>query len=367
VKIPIRNVYYLLLYAWDKVGEGEDTLTHEQVFVHLHDLFAHVLCESVARLLARGLDRQYQEIEEVVAGVRGKLDLSVTLKRNHLASARTHCRFDELKYDVLHNRILKATLLSLLSLDLQIELRPRVRRLYQKLDTVSDVRITRRDFGRVQVHRNNRGYDFALRLCLLIHENLMIAEGTGRSRFRDFRDDPQQMGVLFQAFVRNFFTIEQNDFAVSAPHVAWYDARGTDTDLQRLPRMETDVVLESVDRCVILDTKFYAEALRGRSEQKKVDSSHLYQIFAYVENRAAKHHDRPPHEGMLLYPVIDEAFAFDYRLKGHRISIRSIDLNQPWLQIREDMLRLLDASGRPDSISFSSLSGAATRTGVAPD
>jgi 5-methylcytosine-specific restriction endonuclease McrBC regulatory subunit McrC len=39
--------------------------------------------------------------------------------------------------------------------------------------------------------------------------------------------------------------------------------------------MRTDVVLEAEDRCLILDTKFYAEALKGRFEQKKVDSGHL--------------------------------------------------------------------------------------------
>ena len=31
-------------------------------------------------------------------------------------------------------------------------------------------------------------------------------------------------------------------------------------------------------------------------------------------NRAAGHDNEPPHEGRLLYPVIDEAFAFDYRI-----------------------------------------------------
>jgi 5-methylcytosine-specific restriction enzyme subunit McrC len=340
VKIPIRNTYYLLLYAWDHVDRENEALVEQEGFTHLHDLFAHVLAEATARLLARGLDRQYREVEEVIGGVRGKLDLNETLKRNLLASARTHCRFDELQYDVLHNRIIKATLRALLGLDLHAELRPRIRRLHQKLDAVSDVRIARRDFGRVQLHRNNRAYEFALRLCLLIHENLMMEEGDGRVKFHDFRRDPQQMGALFEAFVFNFFRIEQHRFRVSRPHIAWHDAQGTDTDLQRLPEMKTDVVLESPHRCIILDTKFYSEVLKGRFDSKKVDSGHLYQVFAYVENRSAS---RPglPHEGMLLYPVVEDAFAFDYRLRGRRITVRSIDLDQPWTAIHADMLRLL--------------------------
>src|SRR5690606_11553422 len=120
-----------------------------------------VLAGSVARLISRGLDRQYLEVEEVIGGIRGKLDLAATLKRNHLANARTHCRFDELQYDVLHNQILKSTLRALLGLDLDAELRARVRRLHQKMDLVADTAISRRDFGRVQLHRNNHTYHFA--------------------------------------------------------------------------------------------------------------------------------------------------------------------------------------------------------------
>ena len=342
MKIPIQNIYYLLLYAWNHVGEGEEVLVQEQGFTRLQDLFAHVLAEVVTRLLARGLDRQYQVVEEAVSGVRGKLDLSTTLKRNHLANAQTHCRFDELRYDVLHNQIIKAALRSLLAVELNSEIRSRVHRLYRKLDAVSDIRVTRRDFGRVQLHRNNRAYDFALRICLVIHDNLMIEEGTGRAKFRDFRSDPQKMGGVFEAFVFNFFHLEQSHFRVSRPHIAWHDAQGTETDLLRLPAMRTDVVLEAPDRCIVLDTKFYAEALKGRFEHKKVDSGHLYQIFAYVENRSANRSEGPPQEGMLLYPVVDEAFAFEYRLKGHRMAVRSISLDQDWESIHGEMLRLLN-------------------------
>jgi 5-methylcytosine-specific restriction enzyme subunit McrC len=45
---------------------------------------------------------------------------------------------------------------------------------------------------------------------------------------------------------------------------------------------------------------------------------------------------------MLLYPVVNDAFSFDYHLNGHPIAIQSIDLDQPWPRIRQDLLRLLE-------------------------
>lgn len=70
--------------------------------------------------------------------------------------------------------------------------------------------------------------------------------------------------------------------------------------------MRTDVVFESADRCIVLDKKFYAEALKGRYGGRKLNSSHLYQLFTYVQNRSAEHDGAPVHEGMLLYPVVEE-------------------------------------------------------------
>ncbi len=56
MKVPIKNVYYLLCYAWDHVREGHSVDVGSEEFDGPVDLFAKVLNEGVARLLSRGLD-----------------------------------------------------------------------------------------------------------------------------------------------------------------------------------------------------------------------------------------------------------------------------------------------------------------------
>lgn len=341
--IPIANVYYLLLYAWDHFQAGEVVDAAKAGTTRLQDLFALILAEECDRLVTRGLDRDYIPVEEEVAGVHGKIDLSATIEQALLVRARTYCRFDELRHDILQNQILKTTLRNLLRLEeLDDEVRAKVRRSHHRFDGVSEIRITRGHFRRVRVHRNNRIYAFLLELCLLIHDNLMIDQESRRAKFRDFRDDEATMWKLFEDFIFNFFRREQASFRVHRPQIRWFDAQGTEGDLARLPRMETDVVLESPDRCIILDAKFYYNALRGHRGGKKVASAHLYQIFTYLENRSAAIVPGPVHEGILLYPTVDENFAFEYRLKGHRVRVRSINFGQPWMWIRDEMLSLID-------------------------
>lgn len=340
MKVPVQNVYYLLLYAWRLIGERAATDVEAEGYTELQDLFAYVLADTVGRLLTRGLDRGYVARAEAVRGVRGKLELADTLKRNHLTSAQAHCHFDELEHDVLHNRIIKATLRVLLDTPLHSDNRKKMIRLHQKLDTVADVDITLRDFRRVQLHRNNALYEYAIRLCELIHENLMIDQHTGRTCFREYQATQQQMGTLFQAFVREFFVREQQQYDISSPKMEWFGRAGTTADLERLPRMETDIVLVGPDRRIVLDTKFYAEAFAGRSQNKKVIAEHLYQVFAYVQNCDA-YLPGVPHEGMLLYPVVNDVFAFDYMLMGHHFRVRSINLGLPWQTIHQDLLAIL--------------------------
>ena len=62
--------------------------------------------------------------------------------------------------------------------------------------------------------------------------------------------------------------------------------------------MEADVILESPERRIILDTKFYRDALaRGRgSGTGKLHSNNLYQLLAYLRNRQATRPDGARHE-----------------------------------------------------------------------
>jgi 5-methylcytosine-specific restriction enzyme subunit McrC len=345
VKIPILNVYYLLAYAWGHADAVRDREAEDAPVETLPDLLAWILAHRTAALLKRGLDRSYVEEEVVIAGVRGKIDFGTTVKRSLLAQARTACIIEELRYDVLHNRILRSTLRRLLGLPrLSPQVRSEVGLVYRKLEGITEIPIRRLAFRKLRIHRNNRPYHFLMHLCRLIHESLLVQEG-GAARFVDIRSRRGIMARLFEDFVANFYKIEQTRFRVrSQTRLHWHGATSkTDPELGMLPVMRPDIVLVSPDRRIILDTKFYREALvTGQYGGRGVRSSHLYQIFAYIENRNAEHPAGAGHEGLLLYPVVDDSFSYAYRVKGHLIQVRSIDLDQEWQHIHNDLLRLLD-------------------------
>ena len=342
-KIPISNVYYLLCYAWDHVEES-DVVRLDEVgkLRRVQDLMGKVLAEGSFRLIRRGIDRGYQEVHEDIAGIRGKILAGETAKRALRSRSRVACTFEEMSHDVLHNRILRSTLKSLLRIpDLDSDVATSVRNAYARLDGVSTVSLSRRLFKRVQLDRNRKYYRFLLSVCRLIHEQLLPDEASGDARFADFSEE--QMENLYERFIIEFYRREQSIYRVnrSGRSIRWVDD-GTD-EYQRLkiPRMEADVILESPKRRIIMDAKFYRQALSARFGTSKLRSSHLYQLLAYLRNREATAEPGPQHEGMLLYPTVNENVRVAVRLEGFLVSARSIDLGQPWQNIHADMLDLI--------------------------
>ncbi len=343
MKVPILNIYYLLCYAWSTDWDGEVIDLGSQDFRELVDLFAKLLNEDISRLISHGLDRDYFTIEEEIRGVKGKLDLSTTVKRSLLQNGQTHCVFDELSYDVPQNQILKSTLRLLTMIDsLDKSEKERSERLYMKLGTVSDVRLAANMFRTVRIHRNNQLYRSLLHLCRMIYENTLVNEEEGTVQFLDFRENDQTLGTIFERFVREFCR-RNTACKVAAPQIEWHPAKGTKSALQSLPKMQTDILLKSKERTIIIDTKCYSSPLIRRYDQvERVISKHLYQIFAYVTNWATKSpEDVSQLEGWLLYAAVDRDFDLHFEIAGRRIRVCSINLSHDWPEIETNLLNIV--------------------------
>ncbi|MCY4519358.1 MAG: hypothetical protein OXC13_01105 [Caldilineaceae bacterium] len=350
--IPILNVYYLLCYAWGRVQERDTSrLATLGSLETVQDLLGKVLAGGVNHLFRRGIDRGYVERREDLAGIRGKLAVSETAKRALRTRGRAACDFEELSVDVLPNRILRMALHGLLDrrIRLNCEVRSEVRSAYRRLDGVSRTRLNRNTFSQVQLGGNRRLYQFLLSVCRLLYESAIVDENTGRMAFRDFRRDEATMWALFEEFVTGFYKREQRVYSVNpgGRRINWVDADAkTDADWSRIPVMEADVILESPGHRIVLDTKYYRDALtRGRgSGTGKLHSDNLYQLLAYMRNCQGTSPGGPVHEGILLYPEVREPLRVDIRLEGFRIQARTVNLDRDWRHIHGEMLEAIGPS-----------------------
>lgn len=337
--IPVRNVYYLLCYAWQRLDVRDLIDLDDIAGNRIENLLGKVLEKGVANLIRRGLDRGYIAVDEEGRTLRGKLLVSDTLKRSLLPSGRVACQVDELSYDVPHNRVIKAAMKALLDIpELDRGIRTALRDHCHRLSSVSDVDLSPAAFRNVQLQRNTASYGFLIQIAQLIARSFIPDKRTGRRRFHPFTASEQEMGHLFEAFVHNFLKREQDYFEISRAKVAWDVDHESSSDLGWLPEMRTDVVLTHASRRTVIETKFYATPSQSRFGSKKLISEHLYQLLTYVTHLRATGGPEPT--GMLLYASAGEAQRLGYRLGGNQILIRSLDLDRPWQEIHRALLGL---------------------------
>lgn len=319
----------------------------------LNNLFARILAAATHQLIRRGLDQSYVAFEEETPRIRGRIDFSASEKKQTRTRGKLVCIYDELSPDVLHNRIVKATVRLLLNdRRVKTETRKSLRKVFDGFGRIGELRVTPHHFHRVQLHRNNRSYRFILHLCELIHASLLPGKSAdGSRRFRDFTRDEKIMAKIFEDFVRNFATRRFPEAKVSAMHIDWRATEHGEGTPAMLPRMITDVSVAWPNRKLILDCKYYREALVTRYDALRFHSGNLYQLNAYLTNQAVQTGWENV-EGMLVYPTNGYSFDHTFTLHSrHRIRVSTIDLQQPWPEIETELLgRLLTGIGATNRV-----------------
>jgi 5-methylcytosine-specific restriction enzyme subunit McrC len=107
--------------------------------------------------------------------------------------------------------------------------------------------------------------------------------------------------------------------------------------------MYPDMTLRSDSKTIVIDAKYYGSTFARShvSEQRKIHSANLYQLFAYLKNLEAQGSSDAQAEGILLYPQVDEAVALSYKVQGHNMRICTIDMAEPWPKIEQSLLDLI--------------------------
>lgn len=343
MNIPIQNIYYLLCYAWDKLEEKNKVAVAAEECHGLADLLAKILINASKILLKRGIDTAYISHIDELSGIKGKIKVSDSLQRHLLSKQRALCEFDTYSPDILTNQILVSTLHSLLSTKgLDRAFKKEIRQILHMLPPIKCIKVMPKHFRQIRLHRHNRFYDFILKVCQLIQENLLPTETDGNFTFMDFTRNRRQMNRLFEAFLFKFYQREQNQFTVKRDRITWNFQTADPISAQHLPTMNTDITLRKPNQKIIIDAKFYQNTMLNHYGKERIHSENLYQIFSYLLNQEnPAEAESLSAKGILLYPTITREYDLFYQFQQHPIEIRTVNLNRSWQSIHKRLLRTI--------------------------
>lgn len=334
--IPIRNIYYMLSYAYQTLNLSEYKEVGTEDFENVKELYAEILSIGIPVLLRGGLSKDYISIEETSNVIKGKIDINSTIKKNTLVNKKVSVVYDEFSENILLNQIIKATLVFLSS---SAKINQKIRRLFYGFlpyfAEVADLELDLHLWKNVRYNRQNIRYLFIVDVCRYLFEELLF-DGNSTSQIMKEVQDEQRLSTLYEKFIFAFFKRETN-YNVSRPQIQW---KVDDGFTEALPIMQTDLVLQQDKKTLIIDTKFYSEnmAVRFDGGSSKQKSANLYQIFSYVNNWK-----KEPDEtvgGMLIYAKTTALNQpnHKYKINENEIFVLSLDLYQDFNGIKEDLI-----------------------------
>lgn len=329
--IPIRNIYYMLAYAFQVLNEqGFKNIATEQ-FNNVAEMCAAILTKGVSMQLKRGLGREYIQNTEPLSTLRGRIDISESIKTRSVIKRQLVCSYDDFSENSYMNRIVKTTMELLLRSDIAKVRKKELRKLLAFFGNVESLDIHTINWH-VQYNRNNQTYRMLISICYLVIKGLLQTSADGTTRLMDFVDE-QRMCRLYEKFILEYYRKHFPELSASASQIPWaLDDEMTDM----LPIMQTDIMLTRKNKVLIIDAKYYSHTTQAQFDIRSIHSGNLYQIFTYVKNKEAQLAE-VPHEvaGMLLYAQTDEGMQPDssYRMSGNRISVRTLDLNCDFAEI----------------------------------
>jgi 5-methylcytosine-specific restriction enzyme subunit McrC len=172
----------------------------------------------------------------------------------------------------------------------------------------------------------------------------MPSGSEGKTIVPALEQDALVLYSIYERFVANFYRLHLKGWEVSAQkRLEWHTKEAN----ERLPLMVPDLVLQekSSGRIIILDTKFTAHSLIENQWGKPIfDSSHLYQLYAYLKSQEHLSEAYRNAVGVLLYPAVQHQLSDRIELQDHLMRIESLDLAASWQEIEGKLLEIVNPS-----------------------
>lgn len=280
----------------------------------LFEIFIKMFLDEVSVLTKQGLKAAYMPVEANERFYKGKLLASQNIKHNLMNYERFFVRYDDFSFNRPENRLIKSTLHFLLKQTADSRNRHNAARLLTFFEGVDFSESYESDFSKCISDRSMSHYDKALSWCRVFLKG---------NSFTAFAGSEVALALLFpmEKIFESFVAAKFRKHLGSGVSLRTQDNRYSLFDSPtRAFALRPDLVLESGERTVILDTKW--KLLSDNVRNNGISQSDMYQMYAYSKKYDA--------DGIvLLYPQSDSVSKGEIRYASDdnvKVDVSFIDL-----------------------------------------
>ena len=330
--IRIQNIYYMLSYAFQILTEEGYKSVSTEEFDNVAELCSAILIKGVSSQVKRGLAKDYISRREPLSALRGKVDITASIKEQTMIQNRLVCSYDDFSVNSYMNRIIRTTMEILVKNNISKSRKIQLRKLLVYFSEVEPLEVNSIDWN-MRYDRNNQTYRMIIAVCYLTIKGLLQTSSDGTTKLMDFLDE-QRMCRLYEKFILEYYKKEHPQLKTTSSKIQW----NVDDDYNdMLPEMKSDIMLSDGEQTLVIDAKYYSHTLQKQFDKYSIHSGNIYQIYAYVKNLDKNNQGNV--SGMLLYAQTDEAILpnNDYRISGNAISVKTLNLDCDFTELRAQL------------------------------
>jgi len=350
-RIPVRNLWLLMLYASDLFRHIDRAkINVEENPDDIPDLVAEILTRLVERRLRRNLSFGYQTREAILGRVRGRINLLYTERHQLLDRGKVACRFENLTIDTPRNRYVRSALDAISRDVTSSSLSQRCRSLAASLRHmgVTGEKPNRTEISLDRFSRHDFNDQQMVAAAQLAFNLALPAEAEGSKNLFLPGREITWVRRLYEKAVAGFYkvVITGAGWRVNpGKTMGWSIDRKTPGIDAILPSMRTDIVLDHPvsNRRIIIDTKFNSIVTKGWYREETLRSGYMYQMYAYLRSQE-KNGDLLSNKasGLLLHPSVGDMVDEAVVIQGHEIRFATVDLGAEAREIRRQLLKVVE-------------------------
>ncbi|MBR2967112.1 MAG: hypothetical protein IKC52_06590 [Clostridia bacterium] len=352
--IPIKNIFYMLCYAWNILAIKDDIKVGEDDFDDAYNLLGRIFTYGIGKLIRAGFHRSYISQGEDLSTLRGKINMQESVTKFSSLHKKLYCNYDDYSTNDVFNQILKFTIERLLrNPNISAITKTNLKKQRMFFVGIDETAPTKENRKKLVFNRNNVIYQMLIRVAIMLYDNTIVNDEDGSNVFKDFFRDGQ-MEKVYEQFILNFYAVNLDPkiYKVHAPKINWKmekDAEfrfGDLVDIIENPSdRRSDIVVENkvTQKQLIIDAKYYQETLVQGYRDSTIERfrrNHIDQVRGYVIDSEFIGKKL----GALIYPTVRHDFKRPRMapLIQAPIFFKTLNLNDEWRKIEEDLVLFID-------------------------
>lgn len=303
------------------------------------ELFIGIFADKLFRTYSTRMNREYLEVEENSAFVKGKISFSKTIKHNLLRKDLHYVNYQSFEHDNLINNVVKTVAIRLMEYTTNSTNKKNLKKSLMFLDDAKQIELTLPLIQSVKFTRLNMEFESIFNMAKMFYLNLQPENYSGDESVFSFLIP---VNDLFEHYLFKLFSGMEGYYTVHEDMRSF----ASSNDGKSVLKIKPDLLIYKRNEAVLVADAKYKNPYFDKGSYSNISREDIYQVFAYSKVYGIE-------RTALIYPLFDDVPSPKIKVKLQEatgdvnlyvvcVDIRNPDFEAVKTKLNKDLLHSLN-------------------------